>query len=85
MKLPRMTTRRWMFAVAFLASFIAAVRALTRPIPVAQSVEIATGKVHWSDGVVARTGEVTRPVETEYVLFCRVVRWSDGSVSVRLP
>jgi hypothetical protein len=85
-----------MVVMAFLALFIAAIRAATRPIPVAESVEVATSKIHWSDGVVARMGEVPRPVETEYYdasalalyrvrLGLRVVRWSDGSFSYRLP
>ena len=85
MQLPRMTTRRWMALLASLAVFLAAARAATRPIPVAEAVETATGKVHWSDGVVARIGEVPRPVETDHYPGCRVVRWSDGSVSFRLP
>jgi hypothetical protein len=80
-----MTTRRWMIAVALLAVLIAAGRAATRPIPVAESVEVATGRVHWSDGVVSRTGEVVRPTETARYAVFRLVRWSDGSVSFRIP
>jgi hypothetical protein len=85
-----------MVVMAFLALFIAAVRAATRPIPEAESVEVVTGKIHWSDGVVARMGEVPRPVETRYYdasalalyqirVGLRVVRWSDGSFSCRVP
>ena len=84
MRPPRMTTRRWLIATAALAVSIAALRAATRPIPVAESVEVATGRVFWSDGVVARAGEAVRPVETTNHAVLRVVRWSDGSISVRL-
>jgi hypothetical protein len=91
-----MTIRRWMGVMVILAivitairPFATAVRAATRPIPRGESVEIATGRTYWSDGVVTSGYvphyEVARPVKTDYVLFCRVVRWSDGSVSFRLP
>ena len=96
MRLPRMTTLRWMAVVAFVAVFIATVRAATRPVPVAEAVDVATGRIQWSDGVVARMGEVTRPVETTYYdmsalalyrvrVGLRAVRWSDGSFSYRIP
>jgi hypothetical protein len=85
-----------MTVVAFLAVFVATVRAATRPIPVPETVDVATGKIHWSDGVVARMGEASRPVETTYYdmsalawyrvrLGLRMVRWSEGSFSYRLP
>jgi hypothetical protein len=83
-----MTTRQWMVAVAILAVFIAGVRAATRPIPEGEAIEVGTGRTFWSDGVVTSGDvahlEVPRPVENKYILFCRVVRWSDGSVSFRL-
>jgi hypothetical protein len=91
-----MTTRWWLAVVLFLAVFIAAVRAATRPIAEPESVEVGTGRIHWSDGVVARFGEVNRPVETRFhdmsalmlnrVRYgVRVVRWSDGSFNYRVP
>jgi len=96
MRPPRMTTRRWMVTVAFLAlfiatprAFLAVLRAATRPIPAAVAIEVGTGRAVWSDGVVTSgyvaEYEVPRPVKTKSLVFGRVVRWSDGSVSFRLP
>ena len=66
MRVPRVrfTVRRTMVAIALLALLIAAVRATTRPIPVAESVNTISGEVHWSDGVVSKGRDVPRPVET---------------------
>ena len=88
-RIPRMTTRRWMVLVAAVAAFIAGARALTRPIPEPVSLEVGTGRIFWSDGVLTSAyvgqSDVPRPVERKHLLFCRLVRWSDGSSSLRLP
>jgi hypothetical protein len=77
-----------MVAVLLLAAFLALVHAATLPIPRAESVEMSTGRVFWSDGVVTSSYvkgyAVPRPVERRWVLFFGVAKWSDGSVSFRL-
>src|SRR5947208_14826976 len=85
MKLPRLTIRRLMAAVAALALLIALEKAAIRPIPVAGAFNPTSGETYWSDGVVSSGYKVPRPVETSYILLCRLVRWTDGSVSFRLP
>jgi hypothetical protein len=74
-----------MTAVPVQAIRIAFEKAATRPVPVAGSFSPTSGETRWSDGIVARGDQVPRPVETSSILLCRVVRWSDGSVSFRLP
>jgi hypothetical protein len=77
-----------MVAVVLLAVGLAGFRAMMRPIPMAESVEVSTGKTFWSDGVVTNGSvaepEVPRPVEVRNYPFFLVARWSDGSVSFRL-
>jgi hypothetical protein len=84
MRSPRLNIRRLIITVPALAIRIALEKAATRPVPVAGSFSPTRGESHWSNGIVARGDQVPRPVETSSILPCRVVRRSDGSVSLRL-
>ena len=74
--------------MVLLAVFMAGIRAVTRPIPMAESIEFVTGRTTWSDGVVTSGSfaelEVPRPVQIRYIPFFRVAWWSDGWVTFQL-
>jgi hypothetical protein len=83
MRLPRMTTRRWMVLVAAVAGLLLAVRSVTYPTMAQWSPGWTV--VRWSDGTIARyPGHVPGPTHWyNHALWTRV-KWSDGSVTFHL-
>jgi hypothetical protein len=83
MRLPRMTTRRWMILVAAVAGLLLAIRSATYPTMWLRDPDWT--EVRWSDGTVERhPGHVPAPTDWRNDPLWTLVDWSDGSVTLHL-